>query len=57
MSLLSAIILPKLEKELLILEPHIAQFILKQVKSIGDDIVGWAEQKIIDNNDKIDNHG
>lgn len=46
MSLLSAIILPKLEKELIALEPQIAQLVLSQLKSIGADFMVWVEQKI-----------
>jgi hypothetical protein len=57
MSLLSAIILPKLEKELLAIEPNIAQFIIQQVKSVGDDIVMWAEQKLANNDHKVDSDG
>ncbi len=46
MSLLSAIILPKLEKELVALEPEIVQFVLSQLQSIGADLMAWVEKKI-----------
>jgi len=46
MSLLSAIILPKLEKELIALEPEIAQFLLGQVQSIGAELLAWVEEKL-----------
>ncbi len=46
MSLLSTIILPKLEKEFVNLEPQIADFILKQLYEAGKDILGWVENKI-----------
>lgn len=46
MSLLSSIILPKLERELLAVEPQIAQFLVSQLKSLGADVVSWAEKKL-----------
>ena len=46
MSLFSSIILPKLEKELMALEPEIAQFLLNQLKNLGAEVVMWAESKI-----------
>lgn len=46
MSLLSSLILPKLEKELLTLEPEIAQFVFGQLKSMGAEVVAWAEGKL-----------
>lgn len=46
MSLLSSILLPKLEKELIAMEPEMAQFILKQLQSVGGDILKWVEDKI-----------
>jgi len=46
MSLLSSIILPKLEKELVALEPEIAALVLSQLKSIGSDLLTWVEQKL-----------
>jgi hypothetical protein len=45
MSLLSAIILPKLEKELVSLKPEIASFALHQLKYIAEEIIAWAEKK------------
>ena len=45
MSLLSSIILPKLEKELVALEPQIAQFVLGQLKAVAVDVLHWIEQK------------
>lgn len=46
MSLLSAIIIPQLEKELIAMEPAIAQFMLKQFKAAGADVMDWIEKKI-----------
>ena len=45
MSLLSAIILPKLEKELIALEPEIASFLLSQLQSVGEEVLAWIESK------------
>lgn len=45
MSLLSAIILPRLEKELIALEPVLTQFLIDQGKLVAADLVTWAEQK------------
>lgn len=45
MSLLSSIILPKLEKELIVLEPAIAQFVISQLESIGSEVMAWIESK------------
>ena len=61
MSLLSSILLPKLEKELVALEPEAYQFLLSQLKMFASEIASWAEQKInVDlNGDGIigNNHG
>ena len=46
MSLLSSIILPSLEKELVALEPQIAQFLLKQAHTVGAEVLAWVEQKL-----------
>lgn len=46
MSLLSALILPRLEKEFIALEPEIAQFLLSQVKVLAADVITWAEGKV-----------
>lgn len=46
MSLLSSILLPKLEDELIKLSPDIQKFILKQLKALGADVIEWAETKI-----------
>lgn len=46
MSLLSSVILPKLEKELIAMEPEIAQFILIQAKSVGAELLAWIEKKL-----------
>lgn len=43
MSLFSSIFLPKLEKELIALEPVIAQFALLQIKKITIEIMQWIE--------------
>lgn len=61
MSLLSSILLPKLEDELIKLSPDIQRFLLTQLKSLGADVIEWAETKInVDlNGDGVigDNHG
>lgn len=46
MSLFSSLILPSLEKELKALEPQIALFICKQLKSAATEIIEWTEEKI-----------
>lgn len=46
MSLLSSIILPKLERELVQLTPDIQQFLLAQLKIVAGEIIEWAESKI-----------
>lgn len=46
MSLLSSVILPKLEKELTGLEPEAAQFLLGELKSMSAEVLAWAENKI-----------
>jgi hypothetical protein len=46
MSLVSSIILPKLEAELLKIEPELASFILNQLKSVASEVVQWAEEKV-----------
>lgn len=46
MSLLSAVLLPILEKEFLSLEPIAAQFLLSQLKNAGKEIIEWAESKM-----------
>lgn len=45
MSLLSSIILPRLEKELIALEPLAAQFLLNQFKEAGIEFMAWVESK------------
>ena len=46
MSLLSSIILPKLERELVQLTPDIQQFLLAQLKIVAGEVIEWAESKI-----------
>lgn len=46
MSLLSAIILPRLEKELIAMEPAISQFVISQMKAMASEVIEWAEKKI-----------
>lgn len=46
MSLLSTIIIPHLEKELISMEPQIAAFLLGQLKNVAGELVVWAESKI-----------
>ena len=45
MSLLSAILLPELEKQLMPLEPQIAEFLLNQVHVFANDMISYVEQK------------
>lgn len=45
MSLFSKYILPKLESEIVSLEPEIAAFILKQLKVVAHEVISWVEQK------------
>ena len=46
MSLLSAIILPKLERELVAMEPEIAEFLLRQLKMVASELIEWVEKKV-----------
>lgn len=46
MSLITAFILPLLEKELIAVEPQVQEFLLTEIKVLGNDIVKWAEYKI-----------
>lgn len=46
MSLLSSIILPKLEAELVAQEPVIADFLVKQAHALASDVLAWAESKL-----------
>ncbi len=46
MSLLSSIIIPKLEAELINQEPVIAEFIIKQAHILANEIITWAESKL-----------
>lgn len=46
MSLFSKIILPRLEQELVALEPEILDFILKQLKYISAEVFSWVESKL-----------
>jgi len=46
MSLLSAIILPHLEKQLLEQTPEIAQTLVQAVHGVGNELVKWAEGKL-----------
>lgn len=46
MSLLSAIIIPKLEEELAEQEPAIAAFMVKQAHGLAMDVIAWAEKKM-----------
>ena len=45
MSLLSSIILPRLEKELIALEPQAAQFIVNQLMNVGMEVMQWLDSK------------
>jgi hypothetical protein len=46
MSLLSSILLPMLEKELVGLEPQICNFLLGQFKLVANEVIIWAEDKL-----------
>lgn len=46
MSLISAIILPMLEKELAKATPELTALALTELKSIGNEVVKWAEEKL-----------
>jgi len=46
MSLLSSIILPKLEEELIQQEPAIAAFLVKQIHTLATEVISWAEKKM-----------
>lgn len=46
MSLLSSIILPKLEAELLAQEPQIAEFLVKQLHTLATEVITWAQSKV-----------
>lgn len=46
MSLLSSILLPRLEKELIALEPDIAEFLIKQLKNLAEEVIEWSEKKV-----------
>lgn len=45
MSLLSSIILPKLEAELIAQEPVIAEFLVKQAHTLATEVIDWAQSK------------
>lgn len=45
MSLLSAIILPALEKQLIALEPMIATFVVNELKAVTETVAKWIEEK------------
>lgn len=47
MSLLSSLVIPRLEKELEQFEPQIAQFLMQQLQMLGTDVLQWIEQKAI----------
>jgi len=46
MSLLSSLIIPHLEDQLVQYEPEIAHFILIQIKNIGGELLDWTTNKI-----------
>lgn len=45
MSLLSAILLPALEKQLIALEPMIATFVVNELKTLTETVAQWIEDK------------
>jgi hypothetical protein len=54
MSLLSSLILPELEKQLVSIEPLLAQFIFQQLRDIGQELVSYVENKVDNDQNKID---
>jgi len=46
MSLLSSVILPHLEKELIALEPQLSNFVLGQIKLVSSEIIDWVDKKL-----------
>lgn len=46
MNYLASFIIPILERELLKLEPEVAQFLLQQFKLMATELVDWAEVKL-----------
>lgn len=46
MSLLSSIILPMIERELVQAAPELSEALLKQIKALGSIMVEWAESKL-----------
>jgi len=52
MSLLSSILIPKLEEELIAQEPVIAQFLIKQAHDLASEVIDWAESKFPSLGDK-----
>jgi aspartate ammonia-lyase len=47
MSLFSAYILPRLQKELKVIEPEIAGYIVDKIKSLDNEIIEWAEKQFL----------
>jgi hypothetical protein len=46
MSILSSLILPELEKQLIAYEPMLADFAVKQLHKLGSELVAYAESKM-----------
>jgi hypothetical protein len=46
MSLLSSILLPEIEKQLIALEPQIAQFVMTNLHELASEFVTFIESKI-----------
>jgi len=46
MNYLVSLLIPILEKELLALEPQVAQFLLNELKKLSQELVNWAELKL-----------
>ncbi len=45
MSLLTSLIIPELEKELMEVEPIIASFLIKKLKKEAGELLQWIESK------------
>ena len=46
MSLFSAIILPELEKQLVVMSPQIAQFLLNHLHTLSLELISYLEEKL-----------
>lgn len=51
MNILITLLLPYIEKQLVNLEPQMEEFIVNEIKAIGDHIINWAQGRV-NNKDK-----